>query len=356
MFFERLFSMKKNILALVCSLVSVSTMHAHPVTLARIEREQIAYLESKVAADLANDTFKKRLVFTAAALAGGYLTYRYFNPTPVELQVPPASVDQINLNNALLQQNNEMLRNMLPEMQEAGSTSWLQDSAIGKFGSWMWEIGKWSSQQALIAYMANVMFLGSSSALGKMVKSIDGAVDSVSFNLFHDRDIKWFLISRSRITNLFNELEDHAQSIQTGTVGYTVDVHEQEEAVTSAINITTAQAATAALVLDAATYEYHIKAFEKTWLQLSLRLASLVAFIEHKAHTHDHPSISDRLLLGAQHITQLTNATALQCEQMIATAHIDALPGNLLFEVQRLRSAVSDELMLANKLEHELCW
>lgn len=341
-------------LSIILGLASFLSFADHGVHLARIDRESVALLEVKVKTDLSQDTLNKRLIFTAALAACGYFGYKYFNPTHLEIPAAPASADQILLNNKMLQINNELLRQNLPDMQAVGSAGWLKDSAIGKMGSWVWEFGKWSTQQAVIAYVANVFLMGSSSALGKMVKTIDSTVDALSFNLFHDRDLKWFLISRARITNLFDELETHAHCIQTGTLNVATDVQEQEQ--TQAAGIKSAAQTNTGLMLDRASYEFHIVAFEQTWQKLVERMASLVAFIEYKAHTTDQLSIQQRLLLGAQHIIALTNATAQQCEDLLVQASLDALPATILFELQRLRSAVSDELMLANKLEHEISW
>lgn len=320
------------------------------VQLARVEREQIAVLEKRVADDLAQDTLKKRAVYAALFAGAGYLTYKYFNPSDV--QVLPATADQILTNNALLQANQELLLKSLPSMDP--SSSWIKESPLGKVGSFVWEFGKWSTQQAVIAYMANVIFMGTSSALGKAMKTIDSAVDSVSFHLFHERDLKWFLISRARVTNLFNELETHAYCLQTGTINGEHDVQDQEQVNGSG------QTATGALKLgvslDVSSYEYHMIAFEQTWQQLADRMAALVAFIEYKAHTIEQKSTKERLLLGATHIQQLANATAEQCEQLLADATLEALPNNLGAALSRLRSSVSEELILANKIEHEVSW
>ncbi|MGE0010243.1 MAG: hypothetical protein AB7F19_06955 [Candidatus Babeliales bacterium] len=345
--------MKKCVLSLVLILWHIPAV-AHftqSAPLARIERSQVVALESKIALDLAQDTFKKRAVLTVALIAGGYLTYKYLNSPTAKIPAAPASSEQILANNKFLQENNELLRKHVPGGEQEGS--WWLDTTLGKVGSWFWEFGKWSTQQAIIGYMANVMLLGSSSALGKAVKTIDNAVDSISFNFFHERDLKWFLISRARVTNLFNELESHAFSIETGTVSSMLDVQEQEHLTEKPAN---QNSILPSAPLDAMSYVYHKQTFEQTWQQLSERLAALVAFIEYKAHRTERASVRERLLLGAQHILQLTNATAHQCEQLLTYACLDTLPTNLLLEIRRLRSSVSEELMLANKLEHEVSW
>lgn len=327
---------------------------AREVRLARIEPHNLVTLEKKVALDLAQDTFRKRLVFTAALMAAGYLGYKYFYPTADASSIP-ASIDQLNENNRLLQANLEILLKNQPDLQNAGTGSWLKESVLGKFGSWVWEVGKWSTQQAVIAYMANVLLFGSSSALGRVVKTIDSAVDSVSFSLFHERDLKWFLISRARVTNLFNELESHAFAVQTGTMPAVVDVTEQEKTVEQK-PAADANMAEGGLAIDDISYAYHVSAFEQTWQQLVDRTASLVAFIEYKASCAEDSKLQERLLLGTKHIIELTNNTAQQCEQLISGARLDALPVHLLFEVRRMRSMLSDELLLVNKLEHEVSW
>ncbi len=333
-------------------------LDAAEVRLARIETEQLVTLEKKVTTDLAQDAFRKRLVFTAALMAGGYLGYKYFYPAANASSIP-ASAEQVNDNNILLHETTIYLQQLLKnqnqlELQNAGSSSWLKESMLGKFGSWVWEVGKWSTQQAVIAYMANVLLFGSSSALGRVVKTIDSAVDSVSFSLFHERDLKWFLISRARITNLFNELESHAFALQTGTTPAVVDISEQEKTIEQ--KPADAHVAESGLAIDDVSYAYHVSAFEQTWQQLVDRTASLVAFIEYKARSTEDAIVQERLLLGIKHIIELTNNTAQQCEQLISGARLDALPVHLLFEVRRMRSMLSDELLLANKLEHEVSW
>ncbi len=327
---------------------------AAEIRLARIEQEHLSTLEKKVALDLARDTFRKRLVLTAALMAGGYLGYKYFYPTANASSIP-ASIDQINKNNTLLQANLELLLQHQPELQNAPSSSWLKESVFGQVGSYVWEFGKSLTHQAVIAYMANVMLMGSASAIGRVVKTMDSVVDSVSFNLFHERDLTWFLISRARVANLFNELESHAFALQTGSLGTVVDLAEQEK-MADPKPTTDANAVESGLKLDDVSYAYHVSAFEYTWQQLVDRTASLVAFIEHKAHSTEDLILQERMLLGTKHIIELTNTTAEQCEKLIAGARLDALPAHLLFEVRRMRSMLSDELLLVKKLEYEVSW
>lgn len=319
--------------------------------LARVEREQIASLEKKIAQDLTQDMLKKRAVYAALFAGAGYLTYKYFNPSDV--QALPATADQILTNNALLQANQELLLKSLPTMDP--SSSWIKDSPLGKVGSFVWEFGKWSTQQAVIAYMANVIFMGTSSALGKAMKTIDSAVDSVSFHLFHERDLKWFLISRARVRNLFDELEVHAYCLETGTVHSERDMLEQEQSTNAAVT-QTGSLHLESVALEPLSYVHHTQAFEQTWQQLSERIASLIAFIEYKAHTTEHKNSKERLLLGATYLLQLTNATAIQCEQLLADVSIDTLPSGLMPIISRLRASVFEELILANKIEHEVSW
>ena len=354
--------MKKSItFALMASLFLMPfiTLSAQPsIALARITSERIEQLSQKVAKDLSQDTWKKRLVYTAALLACGYLGYRYYTAAPVEIPIVSASAEQLLANNTLLQANNALLRNALPGMEQAdtgGTLSWLQNSSIGKIGSWAWDMGKWSVQQTLITYCANVLLMGSSKAWGKVIAPIDNAVDAVELHLFHDRDLTWFLKTRASYTALFDELESHARCLETGKMSAQTDVQEQELTSAPAQKDNIALQDNGVLLL-ASDYAYHVTVFQQTWNQLSERIASLAAFVGHKAATLESGALQERMQSGADQLAQVTNATATALEALLQDATINTLPIDMQYQVRRLRASISDELLHVNKLEHDISW
>ena len=97
-------------------------------------------------------------------------------------------------------------------------------------------------------------------------------------------------------------------------------------------------------------------AFQQTWDQLLGRIASLAAFVQYAAANQDQTAITERMILSAQQIVRVTNATADRLEGALQNAQPSTLPVDVHYEVRRLRASVSDELIQVNQLEPEVSW
>ncbi len=187
------------------------------ITFASIDESVIHNYVQKITSEFKTNNVQKKVIYGAALLGLGYVTYQCFyggqTPTPIpvktDVPVPLIASEEIAQPRKL-----ELSPAAIAQLNKEALDRAVKDnlSFIPAMYHWTKENFSILAQQTLVL----AIFTGLNNSLGPIAKYIsvlDGALDKVLTRVFHEWDISWFLKQHTQLPILFSTLEYHAKEL-----------------------------------------------------------------------------------------------------------------------------------------------
>lgn len=280
---------RKHILAffVVCS--PIFSVFAENVSLVRLNGKTVEKYADTIAQELWRNTWYKRLTVIAGVCAAAYGSYHFFLKKP---QIPAAAgvassiaiaQGQNVLQDAKHKVTNEELEKLILKLGKdlerlefdhskvkvvadyLAEQKQINSGMSGTFKTW----GKTTLNFVIRESAVAVIFSAVVGAFGKYFRSVDSALDSALYKVFHPGTLQWYIATHTNIYTIFNDLEWHAYCIE----------HKRLPKKAAAEGMQ----ATAEVMLSEEQVAYHIEAFATTWSLCAREFESILGYMWMKA-------------------------------------------------------------------------